>query len=583
MTLPPQCNLLAVRSEDPQFRARLLRQLRAENEFAEIWEPAPGWIAAAALVPDSVPDDATARGLGLAFAEGRQHIADSQPNDPGTAFRRLAELTDREPEKLAQMPGDFTFLRFRPDGSVSAVRACAGLVPIYWREHQAGLALSTRLEYLVRYLPVANELDPLVNAMWMTGRAAFPEGRTFVRGIFALERATCMAFAPGGTTTKIRYWSPPQRELSVPSPAAIAEHVAGLRELVVRALATQLTPGEGNLLSLSGGVDSSTLGAVAGGIVGRKFSCWSMLAAPEEEYLKERSYIDEIVQRFGVQRRWDMRLTKDARFRLMKSSPPIVFHVLLPVLCCLSELKREAPIKVIFGGEYADSICGAFLTMPDWIAQTPLWKLVAGWRQLPNGPRDFARWFKHRLLSTIGRPMVPLLPDLPDMFAAPVREEYRDWYSKQQRLRAADPLPWGYRAASLRWSEFTTQSWEGATALGVRRCFPFFSRELMDLAYAMHPMELIGPGYKKPLRAAFDDVVPHRNLYRPDRGHYSYHLRHETTAPPTSLSPLLARTVRPDWLPAPPSQVDHFHACALAQLNLFCCRLDAVDQIKLRS
>ena len=581
MTLPPQCNLFAVRSEDPQFRERLLRQLRARNEFAEIWEPAPGWIAAAALVPDSVPDDATVRGLGLAFAEGRHRIAGSHPDDPAAAFQRLVELTDHAPERLAQMPGDFTFLRFRPDGSVSAVRACAGLVPIYWRAHQAGLALGTRLEYLVRYLPDANELDPLVNALWMTGRAAFPEGRTFVRGIFALERATCMAFTPSRQTTKTRYWSPRQRALPLPSSTTVTEHVARLRELVIESLATQLMPGEGNLLTLSGGVDSSTLGAVAGGIVGRKFSCWSMLAAPEEEYLKERSYIDEIVQRFGVERRWDMRLTRDARFRLMQSSAPIVFHVLLPVLCCLPELKREAPIKVVFGGEYADSVCGAYVTMPDWIAQTPLWKLVTGCQQLPNGPRDFARWFKHRLLTASGRPAVPLLPELPDLFAAPVREEYRTWYSQQQHLRATDALPWSYRAASLQWSEFTTQSWEGCTALGVRRCFPFFSREMMELAHSMHPAELLGPGHKKPLRAAFHDVVPHRNLYRPDRGHYAQHLQQETASSPASLSPLLAQTVRPDCMPAPPSQVSYFYACTFAQLNLFCARLDAVGPDKI--
>jgi len=578
MTLPPQSNLFAVRSEDPQFRERLLRHLRARNEFAEIWEPAPGWIAAAAPVPDSVPDDATVRGLGLAFAEGRHRIAASQAGDPAAAFQRLAELADRAPDQLAQMPGDFTFLRFRPGGGVSAVRACAGLAPIYWREHKAGLALGTRLEYLVRYLPDANELDPLPNAMWMTGRAGFPDGRTFIRGLYALERATCLTFAPNGESARTRYWSPRQRRLPWPDDDAIAAHVTRLRELVIESLTTQLSTGEGNLLTLSGGVDSSTLGAVAGGIVGRKFACWSMLAAPEEEYLKERAFIDEIVQRFGVERRWDMRLTRDARLRLMQTSAPIVFHVMLPVLCCLPALKREAPIKVVFGGEYADTICGAYVTMPDWIAQTPLWRLLAGWQTLPNGPRDFARWLKHRLLAAAGRPAIPLLPELPELFAQPVRDEYRDWYVGQQRRRAEDSLPWSYRTASLQWSEFTTQSWEACTALGVRRCFPFFSREMLELAHAMHPSELLGPGHKKPLRSAFHEVVPHRNLYRRDRGYYAQHLQEEITAPPATLSNRLAQTLRPDWVPTPPAQVRHFFACTLAQLNLLCAHVDAVWQ-----
>ena len=49
--------------------------------------------------------------------------------------------------------------------------------------------------------------------------------------------------------------------------------------------------------------------------------------------------------------------------------------------------------------------------------------------------------------------------------------------------------------------------------------FPFVTRELLELAFELHPSELVGPGTKRLLRYALAGDVPAKNLQRPDKGH----------------------------------------------------------------
>lgn len=95
MNRPPLANLFAIHDPDPAALAAFERDLQSSGEFAQVWRPAPGWVAASAPLPDSLTDDAFAGGLvqqhGLAFAEGRDVLVDDQP-DPVDALRRIVDL-----------------------------------------------------------------------------------------------------------------------------------------------------------------------------------------------------------------------------------------------------------------------------------------------------------------------------------------------------------------------------------------------------------------------------------------------------------------------------------------------------------
>ena len=171
-----------------------------------MWRPAPGWIVAVAPLPGGEPDGDIAYRHQLAFAEEAGVLPGRSGKDPAVRFSEISELADSNPDRLASLPGDFGFIRFRTGGGATVVRSCGGLVPFYLKQSGHRFVIATRLGDFVRYLPDEPRLDPLVNAM----------------------------------------------------------------TLLIEKLTRDLDPEDGNLLTLSGGVDSSSLAALAAGVVQRK-------------------------------------------------------------------------------------------------------------------------------------------------------------------------------------------------------------------------------------------------------------------------------------------------------------------------
>ena len=271
--LRPMANLFVLADPDPGFLDAIERTLREGGEFAHTWRPAPGWLAAQAPLPEGKDDGEELRSRGLAFVEGRDRL--ERGTDPAWP-EQAAELADRAPDRLAELPGDFCFLRFRPNGTALAVRSCGGLAPLYLHRRQGGgLALATLLNYIPRFLPDRFRPDPLINAAWHDS-LTFIDGRTFVVGISILPRATYTELAPGRAPRTVRYWDPRPAEGEEPQPSA--EHPRELRRILIETLERDLDPAGRNLVSLSGGVDSSSIAALAAGTLGLGLSSWSLAA-----------------------------------------------------------------------------------------------------------------------------------------------------------------------------------------------------------------------------------------------------------------------------------------------------------------
>lgn len=112
-------------------------------------------------------------------------------------------------------------------------------------------------------------IDPLVNAIWATSWCIFPDGRTFLDGVTLLEQGCFARFEEDRPLQVGRYWHPRPQHVPWPTLARAREHTEPLRALLLAKLARDLDPTGGNLLTLSGGVDSSSLAALAAGTVGR--------------------------------------------------------------------------------------------------------------------------------------------------------------------------------------------------------------------------------------------------------------------------------------------------------------------------
>jgi len=561
VTLPALANLFAVCDENPLRADALQHKLQHSGEFAAVWRPAPGWVAAAAPLPGSVPDGAQVRGLGFAFAEGRDLVE--------CQLEHAAQLAAGAPQRLASLPGDFGFIHFQADGSATVVRSCGGLVPFYLWQDGGRAAVATRLGDLVCYILHQPRLDPLVNAVWASGWGLFPDGRTFLEGVAALERGSFAQTGPHRAVSTQRYWSPRVEAVPLPNVARQQEHAERLRELLLGQLRRNLDPAGGNLLSMSGGVDSSALASLAAGVVGRPLSTFSMLPEPSEPFRHEMSYIRPLLGGLRIERSWMLRLRPETRVELLRAGPRTVFHVPHYALCALPTLLRQAPIRVLFGGEFADEVCGSSYTWPDWVASVGLLALLRGFPQPPSGTHRVLRWGKHRLLAALHRPVLPFPPRLPEYIRPELQEEYRAWRHRRRDAATRDHAPRRYLALRAEEDGFVAMNWEAATNLGVRRFFPFFNRDVIELAFECHPTELVGPGTKKLLRRALRQDVPQHNLERPDKGGWGSYVRAARLAWSEPLPEMLTTVVRREWYPRPPALVGGFEALGLTQLSLF--------------
>ncbi len=497
--------------------AEIQARLTYHGEYDQVWGPQDQWVAAIKYLPRSAPDPAPVRAGGLAFAEGRDAVFNGSETNLPDKVASVADLADHHPHRLDSLPGDFGFIRFRPHGQATIVRSAAGLVPFYIRHDQQRTAIGTQLGSFVKYLPDEPILDRLVNAAWTSGHGFFPDGRTFLEGISILDAGAYATVSPDGVT-KGNYWNPRVETLERPTEAVAQEHIERFRTILLSNLDRDLDPETGNLLTLSGGVDSSALAALAG----KNHKVWTWSLVPPEGPILERelSYINPLIKEFGVERTWFADSGRRTVFELLEAAPEVVCHVIHPALCSLPKIKAEADVRVLFGGEFADEVCGSKFTIPDWAVETSLPQLLLSLNKLPFGQRDILRWVKHRWLRLIRRPMLPFASELPEFIAHDLRDEHQEWFSRNRRQAVDDRFSRNYIQLCLRNAGWVVMNWEATSALGVRRVLPFLSREILELAFALHPAELLGPGPKRLLRTSVRELVPDRNLERPDKGQF---------------------------------------------------------------
>ena len=230
-------------------------------------------------------------------------------------------------------------------------------MPLYLhRRDGGGLALGHPAQLLPRLLPGRFRPDPLVNASWVEPPSSFPYGRTFVEG--------CRSFLEGVTPSCSPARAPETGATGIPAPISVLsresspEHPRELRRILIDTLSRDLDPGGRNLLLLSGGVDSSALGALTVGIA--RPSPFVLVDAPgfRAGPLDELSYIDPLVASFGIEPAHKRELSEENHRRWIDEAPGLPFQILHPALCDLPKVCAEHEVRVLMSGMFADEICG---------------------------------------------------------------------------------------------------------------------------------------------------------------------------------------------------------------------------------
>lgn len=509
MSLPPLANLVALSSPDPTELLSLQARIEASGAFTEARHPGPGWVVASAPLAGTEPDPPEIRRSGLAFAEGRSLVS-----RPGRAPEDVAALVTDRPSALAGLPGDFGFLHIDGDGAGTAVRSAGGKVPFYVAGGAGRWTVATTLAHLLLLHPGELVLDPLINAIWASGHDAAPDRRTFVAGVRRLGRGE-YARLDGPRPVFGRWWRPGGGG----PPRSSPEHATRLRTLLLTDLERELDPTGGNLLALSGGVDSSALAGLAAGTLGFPLDTLTLLPDDARAAARDLHYVDSVAGSVGGFRS-QTRVTVGAERRVsLLEELDVPFHMPQAYLSLLPPTIRDTGAKVLLSGELADQTVGSAGTRHDWARLTSPTGLLRTRSTLPGGAGPAARiWAEERLRDAIRRPHVPWPRRLPNMIRAELREEYHDWFRARRASAAGDRHPRRYLAMELEHDGFLGMNWEVASSLGLRRCMPFGTRGALELAFECHPSELIGPGTKRLLRRALADDVPAVNLDRPDKG-----------------------------------------------------------------
>lgn len=403
-------------------------------------------------------------------------------------------------------------------GRLAAVRSCAGTVPLYVYEKDGLLAVASRTADLLRHVPGPHKPDELVWASYSSGCTIVPDNRGFVASSTALPRGHASLCVPSRPSRLVRYFDPTPPRWPEASAARRTEHADRLRELLFSTLESQLDPAGVNLLALSGGVDSSSLGALAAGKLGLAVSTVSMLSPRGEPgEVRERRYVESLHEAVGFRRQVIFNLEFPESLELLRKVPDVGFPVPSSILASLPGVSADEPVSVLFGGEGADEVCGDLVTLPDWSSATSLSGMVRSLRDPAQSRlKDPLRWASWRLLWSLRRPRTYATGRLGDVFAPSIREEYRDVIGRHRAHFARQPEPWRFLSMWRAQDAWVASGWEVASELGIRRSYPFLTREMTELVYDCHPCELVVPGRKKLLKAALDGLVPGSHLYRSD-------------------------------------------------------------------
>lgn len=453
----------------------------------------------------------------------------------------IAAYAEWGPEAVSRFNGIWAFALWdRDEERLFLSRDRLGVKPLFLAEGDGHLAFASEIKALLTLPWVSREPElAIVRDFLLDGRVEHGE-RTFFQGVRRLPAAHNLTVQGGYLHTE-RYWSPPEP----PDDAAAAgspddaELVARVRDTVIASVSLQLRSDVPVGSCLSGGLDSSTIVAVASALrSGRLASAenrhherdnhpqLAFFADFPDPAIAERPYVDAVVRRTGV----DLRAVSPSDDQALASLQGVVdaqdepfgstsivaqYHVM--------QVARDSGVTVLLDGQGADELFGGYRSY--WAHR------VAGQLGTSGGlaalaglfarhaPGEFARvgWSlatRGGLAPATLRSARRLRPWLtPAVAAADGQEPVPTWRDGTPLARVlVRDVVWGGLPALLRYED------RNSMAFGIEARVPFLDHRLVELALSLPDRLRIADGEQKvALRRAFTDVVPAEVLDRRDK------------------------------------------------------------------
>ncbi len=437
------------------------------------------------------------------------------------------------PELLPRMRGDFALLVWdRNRGEGLLARDQLGVRSLFLHDAFGPLCFAGEIRHLLALLPRRPAPDPVSVAHWIT-MSNRPGPATLYEGVRRLDPGTALLLDRNGTR-ELRYWAPRFAEpLSMPEPQ-LAHHV---RTELERAVARKVSPDGLTGVLMSGGLDSSSVAAVAATQAPGRVSAQSAVF-PDHPAVDESPLIEELRTALELPG-----ITAEVRAGgLLASALASIAEWQLPLrswgdFWALPLLRAAAAsgVRVTLGGDGGDELFGAraYLLADRLRSGHPL-QAIALARELPGAGdrparRDVARIvanvavggaLPYRLHELVQRPLARR--DAPPWLLAPIR---------RRMLAADDPLAWKRLDGPRWWAEtahgltrgveetgvFEHQRRRAASA-GMEARHPLFDLELVELCLRLPPLATFDRYRSRPLlRTAMAGLLPDEVRLRPHK------------------------------------------------------------------
>ena len=369
------CGIFAILHDEPAKAApqAVLRALRHRGPDASALWQAPGCLLAhtrlAIVAPDHGAQPLVHPPTGVAlvvngeFYDHRSIRADLQAR--GAHFQTDSDseillhlyLMDGPELAISKLNGEFAFVLWDPRAHhLWAGRDRFGIKPLVWtRLGPRSWALASEVKALQAYgVPMRWDLKALAKSCH---HQYIDPQDTLFDGIFTLPPGHTLSLCAGKPPKSSPYWSVDHIPPAAPSPTP-EEGIKAVRELLGSAVRRRLQGDVPVTATLSGGLDSSFVAALAAQAGGITESFGVGFAGADPRY-DESHWATEVAQHLGLKHHC-VRLTPrdlvDALEPAVRGAEGLCINAHLPAKFLLAQAIHQAGYKVVLTGEGADEL-----------------------------------------------------------------------------------------------------------------------------------------------------------------------------------------------------------------------------------
>jgi asparagine synthase (glutamine-hydrolysing) len=413
-------------------------------------------------------------------------------------------------DRLADVEGAFAAAWLTPEGAVCLARDGVGERSLYYAPVARGLVFASTIAAILASGLVPRRVNHRAVATYLT-YAYLPGRETLAEGVFELLPGELLRWQPGEIRRRF-FWSLP------PEPAETrdeSELRSELRLRLERAVRRRLPSGEAVGATLSGGIDSSLVVALASRLHDAPVHTYSVSFGPE--YPNELEFSSLVARHCST------------RHEIVELDPAAVLHHLDESIGLLSDpigdpltvpnalLFREASatVGVMLNGEGGDPCFGGPKNQPMLLAE------LLGDGSEGTGSAALARERSYL------RSYLKCYDDLPDLLAPdllglilehPLEDDVQPLFA-DTRWRSFVGKLFAINIALKGGHHILPKVDAESAPFGMLPRSPLFDRGVVELAFAIPPqLKLAGSVEKYLLKQAVSDLLPQVIIDRPKSG-----------------------------------------------------------------